>query len=92
MYLIYLQIHFPKLFTYLTYFNEIFGSENTLSFSGERLITQLEITQSTEDDSTERSSISPLRTLKLLTPAALIFSFALSTISYHVMLLKEPSL
>jgi len=36
-------------------------SENTFSFSGERLITQLEITQSTEDDLTGRSSINPFR-------------------------------
>ena len=45
-------------------------SANTRSFSGERLITQLEMTQSTEASSTGSSSMMPLRTSTLVKPAA----------------------
>ena len=41
-------------------------SAKTRGFSGERLITQLEITQSTEPSSTGRSSMMPLRTSTLV--------------------------
>ena len=43
-------------------------SANTRSFSGERLMTQLEMTQSTEESSTGSSSMMPLRTSTLVKP------------------------
>ena len=56
-------------------------SRNTFVFSGERLITQFEITQSTELLSTGRSSMRPLRTSTLVSLPARMFSFALAIIS-----------
>jgi hypothetical protein len=56
-------------------------SANTRSFSGDRLITQLEMTQSTDASSTGSDSISPLRTSTLSWPAAAMFSRAFWIIS-----------
>src|ERR1700731_3869907 len=58
-------------------------SRNTASLSGERLITQLEITYSTELDSTGRCSISPRRNSAFgyLSPYLLAVSLARQIIS-----------
>ena len=56
-------------------------SANTRSFSGDRLITQLEMTQSTEASSTGSCSMMPLRTSTFARPAAAMFSLALAIIS-----------
>ncbi len=49
-------------------------SANTFRFSGERLMTQFDMTRSTEPDSTGRSSMSPSRTSTFERPAAAAFS------------------